>query len=328
VSDVVAVTERVLVTGAGGFVGRHLVDQLTDDGIEVVATDIESEPPARFADAVGDTVEYHTGDLTDDAFRDSLLDSQYDKIYHFAAIVGVNEYVQNPLQIVKTNVEVTRKLLDAIKERDVRFVFTSTSEVYGKNPDVPWSETADQVLGAPTTDRWSYSTTKAMCEHMIHGLAQTDCSLEATVVRPFNLYGPEQRPDFVIPAFVKAVVNGEVPTVYDDGTQTRCFTYIDDFIEGITRAARRPEGVNEVFNLGHTRETSIAELAETVLSVVGWDDEEPRFVEAKEVYGEGYEDLDRRIPDVSKANAELDWTAETDLRTGLKRTIDWGRENY
>jgi UDP-glucose 4-epimerase len=328
VSDVVPVTDRVLVTGAGGFVGRHLVDRLTNDGLKIVATDIEPEPPARFDDAVGDAVEYRTGDLIDDAFRESLLDRKYDRIYHFAAIVGVNEYVRNPLRIVETNVEVTRKLLDAIKEWDVRFVFTSTSEVYGKNPDVPWSETDDQVVGAPTTDRWSYSTTKTMCEHMIHGLARTDCALDATVVRPFNLYGPEQRPDFVIPAFVEAVVNGEVPTVYDDGTQTRCFTYIDDFVEGVERAARRPEGVNEVFNLGHTRETSIAELAETVLSIVGWDDKEPTFVDPKEVYGNGYEDLDRRIPDVSKANAQLDWTAETDLRTGLERTIEWERENY
>jgi UDP-glucose 4-epimerase len=326
--DVVDVTERVLVTGAGGFVGRHLVGRLSDDDIDIVATDLQPEPPDLFAEAVDDDLEYRTGDLTEPAFRESLLSSQFDRIYHLAAVVGVNEYVRNPLQIVKVNIEVTQKILEKIKDWDARFAFTSTSEVYGKNPDVPWSETDDQVLGAPTTDRWSYSTTKAMCEHMIHGLAQTDHPLKATVVRPFNLYGPEQRPDFVVPAFVKAVVNGEVPTVYDDGTQTRCFTYIDDFIEGLLQAARQPEGVNEAFNLGHTHETSIAELADIVLSVAGRDDDIPTYVDGTEVYGEGYEDLDRRVPDVSKANAKLNWAAETDLRTGLEAVIEWGRDNY
>lgn len=324
----VAVTDRVLVTGADGFVGRHLVDRLADEGREVVATDLREEPPAWFADAVGDTVEYRSGDLTDESFREALLDSSYDRVYHLAAIVGVNEYVRNPLDIVEVNVGVTRKLLDALKDRDVRFVFTSTSEVYGRNPDVPWAETADRVLGAPTVDRWSYSTGKAMCEHMIHGLGKTDGPFTATVVRPFNLYGPGQRPDFVIPAFVEAVVNGDVPTVFGDGSQTRCFTYIDDFVEGIVTAATDPAGENEVFNLGNDRETTIADLADHVLAVAGREDERPSFADPVEVYGEGYEDLDRRVPEVERARRKLDWEADTSLRAGLEAVLEWGQENY
>ena len=320
----VLVSDRVLVTGAAGFVGRHLVERLLADGQSVVATDLPSAPPDPLDAAA---VDYRSGDLRVSAFRDELLASEYDRVYHLAAVVGVDDYHRNPLEIVEINVGATRHLLEAVRDRDLRFVYTSTSEVYGKNPAVPWAEDDDRVLGPPTNDRWSYSTGKGLCEHMIHGLAD-EATFRPTVVRPFNLYGPGQRPDFVVPAFVEAVVDGAVPTVYGDGAQTRCFTYIDDFIEGFVRAARRPEAVGEAINLGSTRETHIEDLAHLVLDVAGLDDEDPEYRDPAEVYGEGYEDLDRRVPDVSKAERLLDWSATMPLRTGVKRLLEWGRENY
>lgn len=322
-------TDQVLVTGAGGFVGTHLIQHLlehTDD--EILATDIDPEPPSEYVDAVGDRVTYTTGDVTDETFLDELLDRELDRVYHFAAVVGVSEYVQNPLKITDVNIIATRNVLDRLKDRDVRFVFTSTSEVYGKNPEVPWTETADRVIGPPTVDRWSYSTGKGACEHMIHGLAASDRPFTATVIRPFNLYGPGQRPNFVLPAFVECVVNDEPPLVYDDGRQTRCFTYIEDFVKGVVHASRRPEGKNEVFNLGATRETQIGELAELVLEVAGREDLEIEYIDTDELYGDSYEDLHRRVPDASKAERLLDWTAETTLEDGITKTLDWGREHY
>lgn len=328
--DVVVVSnDRILVTGAAGFVGRHLIPRLVDgDHGQIVAADVERNPPDEYDDHVGGTVDYRQGDITDGSFREELLTEPYDRIYHFAAIVGVSEYVKNPLRITEVNLIATKNILEKVKDTNVRFVFTSTSEIYGKNPDVPWHEEANRVLGPPTVDRWSYSTGKSVCEHMIHGLAQAENPFTATVVRPFNLYGPGQRPNFVIPAFVEAIVNGDVPAIYDDGSQTRCFTYIDDFIEGMISASQSPAGANEVFNLGSTRETEIRELAEIVLEVAGCSYRNPEFIDTDDLYGDTYEDLDRRVPDVSKAERLLDWEAQTALTEGVERVIEWGQENY
>lgn len=327
---VIRMSDRILVTGAAGFMGKHLIANLieTEPDSEIVATDIEPEPPEWYDEYDGETVEYRTGDITDWDFLDELFDQEYDRVYHLAAMVGVSEYVSNPLQITEVNLIATKEILERVKDTDVRFVFMSTSEVYGKNPNVPWNENDDRVLGEPTIDRWSYSTGKSACEHMIHGLAGTDNPFSATVIRPFNLYGPGQRPNFVVPAFVKEVVNGGTPTVYDDGTQTRCFTYIDDFVSGVIEASTQPEGENEVFNLGATRETEIRELADIVLEVAGCEDRVKDFIDTDKLYGDAYEDLDRRVPDVLKAKHLLDWEAETSLEDGIQSVVEWGRENY
>jgi UDP-glucose 4-epimerase len=320
-------TDRVLVTGAAGFVGRHLIDRLAGE-VPVVATDVDPDPPDRYANRVGDGVEYVVGDLTEESFRESLLDREYDRVFHLAAVVGVDRYVENPLRVTETNVIVTTRLLESLRDRDVRFVFTSTSEVYGKNPDVPWDESADRVLGPSTVNRWSYSVSKSACEHMLLGLGQGSDGFEPTIVRPFNLYGPGQRPDFAIPAFAKRVVEGDVPLVYDAGTQTRCFTYVTDFVEGMVRASGRPEAVGEVFNLGSTREVTIRDLADLVLEAAGRGDRSPEFVDTDELYGDEYEDLQRRVPDVSKAADRLDWSAETPLEEGVEQVLADMRARY
>ena len=326
VSDRATPDDRVLVTGAGGFVGRHLVPRLLDGAHEVVATDLDPGPPGRYADRVdGDRLSYVQGDLTDRSFREALLAEPFDRVFHLAAVVGVNAYVEDPLRVTEVNVVATERLLRRVEDWDVRFVFTSTSEVYGRNRDVPWTEESDRVLGPPTVDRWSYSASKAACEHMLHGLSKADGPFEATVVRPFNIYGPGQRPDFVLPAFVDRVVSGDPPTVFDGGGQTRCFTYVEDFVEGLLRASTHPDAAGEAFNLGSTRETRIRDLADLVVEAAGAD-VEPEFVDGKEVYGDSYEDLERRVPDASKARDVLGWEATTPLEAGVKRVLSWRRE--
>ncbi|WP_424017678.1 NAD-dependent epimerase/dehydratase family protein [Halorientalis pallida] len=319
-------SERILVTGAAGFVGQHLVTQLLDDGHSVTALDIDPQPPSAYADHVGDDLRYISGSILHDDFIDTMVfpsPNTYDRIFHLAAIVGVNRYVDpdDLLYTIDVNINGTRRLLERARGSDTRFVYTSTSEIFGRNPDVPWQEDDDRVLGPPTESRWSYSSSKAVCEHMIQNVGRTDSGVSTTIVRPFNLYGPRQRPDFVIPKFLDLVDRGEVPTVYGDGTQKRCFTYIEDFVTGIVRASERDHDGAETYNLGSTDEIEIGDLAELVLEVAGMSDRSPVYVDRGEATETDYEEPDRRVPDVSRAERRLDWQATTPLRDGLETTL-------
>ncbi|GAB6862942.1 NAD-dependent epimerase/dehydratase family protein [Haloplanus litoreus] len=313
-------SEKILVTGAAGFIGQHLIDRLTQDGHDITALDIKPNAPASFAD--DPNVTYISGSILHEEFVDTMVfpsPRSYDRIFHLAAIVGVHRY-ENPddlLYVIDVNINGTKNLLERVRGSDTRFVYTSTSEIFGRNPDVPWAEDDDRVIGPPSESRWSYSATKAVCEHMIENIGRTAPGVSGTIVRPFNLYGPGQRPNFVIPKFLDLVSRGEVPTVYGDGTQRRCFTYIDDFVQGIVRASERDHDGTETYNLGSTDEIEIRELANLVLDVAGMDEREPEFVDP----GDDHEEPDRRIPDVSRAREHLDWEATTPLRDGLEMTF-------
>lgn len=324
--------DRVLVTGASGFVGQNLVRRLAEDGHDVVAMDIQQEPPVSYRHLVGDEVTYYHGSIIHFDFVNNVLfptPQYYDRVFHLAAVVGVDRYVDSsePIYAVKVNVNGTMNLLEQIRGSDTRFVYTSTSEVYGKNPELPWSEDHDQVFGPPTSPRWSYATAKSLCEHMIHMLCRTDREISASVARPFNLYGPYQRPKFVISKFVDMVLDSEVPTVYDDGTQSRCFTYIDDFVDGLVRASEHQHEESEVYNLGGTDEIQIGELAELIMELGGMGEKTPEYVSRDEVTGSDFDDIPRRVPDVSRAREQLDWEPTTSLRDGLEETIEWMRDS-
>lgn len=324
-------SDNILVTGAAGFVGQHLVRRLAEDGHNVTALDIRSTPPASYTEHVGDTVNYIQGSVLSDEFIDTMVfrsPNTYDRIYHLASIVGVNRYLdpEDLLYIVDVNINGTRNLLERTRGSNTRFVYASTSEIFGRNPDVPWAEDDDRVLGSPSTSRWSYSSTKAVCEHMVQNVGRNDPGVSTTIVRPFNLYGPHQRPDFVIPKFLDLAANGDVPTVYGDGTQKRCFTYVEDFIEGLVRASEQQHNDNETYNLGSTDEIEIRELANLVLDVANMSDYEPTYIERTDEDND-YEEPTRRIPDVSRAQDNLGWEATTSLRDGLTQTLTTLRNN-
>jgi len=320
-------TDQILVTGAAGFVGRHLVERLVKEGHEVTAVDIQEHPPESFQEYLGSGLTYLSGSILHEEFVSTEVfpyPNAYDRIFHLAAIVGVDRYVDvdDPLYLVDVNINGTKRLLELARGSDTRFVYTSTSEIYGRNPSVPFAEDDDRVLGPPSDTRWSYSSMKGVCEHMIHMLGEVDRGISTTVVRPFNLYGPDQRPNFVVPKFVEKVIDGEVPTVYHDGTQRRCFTYIDDFIDGIVAASERPHGKNETYNLGNTTETEIRDLARTIMDIAGMADGDPEFVNLETDRGEDHDEPDRRIPDVTRAKENLGWEAKTPLEEGLERTYE------
>lgn len=315
-------SDEILVTGAAGFVGQHLVTRFAEQDHAVTALDIVQQPPESYRDLVGNGVKYISGSILNEAFvRTEVFPypDAFDRVFHLAAVVGVDRYIDpdDPLYLVDVNINGTKILLDRLRGSRSRVIYASTSEIYGRNPDVPWSEEDDRVVGPPTRHRWSYSAMKSVCEHMVHMVGETEPSVSTTVVRPFNLYGPYQRPSFVIPKFVQMALNGDPPTVHGDGTQKRCFTYIEDFIEGLVQASNRRAGLNETYNFGGTSEVEIRRVAELVLDAVGRDDLDPVHVDREEDTGRNFEDPDRRIPDIERARKKLGWQPRTSLEEGI-----------
>lgn len=323
-------SDQILVTGAAGFIGQHLVQNLAQRGHNITAVDIQQNPPESYLDHVGDEVDYMRGSIVHKNFIDNVLfpfPDSYDRVFHLAAIVGVDRYinVKDPLYITNVNITGTRYILEKIRNTNTHLIYPSTSEIYGKNSNVPWSEEDDRALGPPTVSRWGYSAMKAVCEHMIHMLDESDPSVTTTVVRPFNVYGPYQRPKFVIPKFIEMVLNDNAPTVYGDGTQKRCFTYMGDFINGLIAASQREPDTPSTYNLGGTTETEIGRLAEMVINTAGVD-MSPKYVDPVEVYDDEYDQPTKRIPDVSRAQEVLGWEARTSLKEGLRQTYNQAKK--
>jgi dTDP-alpha-D-glucuronic acid decarboxylase len=314
---------RVVVTGGCGFIGSHLVEQLVARGDEV--TIFDGTPPPAWQETARRNARFVQGDILDRAALATAITSQVDVVYHLAAVVGVDNYLSRPLDVIDVNFTGTRNVLDLATDADAKVVVASTSEVFGKNPAVPWREDDDRVLGATAADRWTYSSSKALTEHLAFAFVRQR-GLEATIVRYFNAYGPRQRPGFVVSRSVHRALNGKPVVVYDDGLQTRCFTYIDDAIAGTLLAADSAEAVGEVFNIGSMTETTIGDAAELIAKLTG-PDTELHHVDTGDRLGRSYEDLTRRVPDNTKARTILGWACETSLEDGLARTVEWARQN-
>ena len=229
------------------------------------------------------------------------------------------------METIESSVIGTRTVLRACMEPAVRFVYLSSSEVFGRNPSVPWSESSDRVLGDPSLDRWSYSASKGICEHLVNA-AHTEYGLPTVIARPFNIYGARQRPAFVIPVTVHRVLNGRAPVIYGDGRQTRCFTYIVDLLEALLVCLEKDAAVGQTFNFGNPVERTVTEAVAAVLQACH-SELRPTHVDPHVAFGAGFEEIPRRVPDVSKAARLLNWTPKTDLPGGLAPTVAWARSH-
>ena len=319
----------VLVTGGAGFIGSHLVDRLVAEDHRVTVLDDFSTGNARnLGDLVGDPrLEIRHGSVLDADLVDSLIERN-PLVFHLAAAVGVRYIVDDPLGSVLTNVRGTENVLASAARHGARLVLASTSEIYGRNTHVPFREDAERVLGPTWMHRWSYSTAKAIDEHL--AFAYFDRGLAVSIVRYFNSYGPridERGYGSVVARFIAQALAGMAITVHGDGRQTRCFTYVSDTVEGTLRAGTRPEAPGKVFNIGAGQEISIVELAETVRELVG-SASSIDLVPYESAYPHGFEDTRRRVPDVTKARVELGFSAAVTLRDGMRRTVEWCRANY
>ncbi|MFI7443477.1 NAD-dependent epimerase/dehydratase family protein [Nonomuraea indica] len=311
----------VVVTGGYGFVGSHLVERLRDRGDDV--TVVDNDRPAPDHDLSG--VRRVAGDIRSPADLAEVITDGVDVVYHLAAVVGVDRYLRRPLDVVDTNLIGTRHVLEAADQAGVKVVFASTSEIFGRNPAVPWAEDADRVLGSTATDRWSYSSSKALAEHLIFAFIRQR-GLRASIVRYFNLYGPRQRPAFLISRSLHRVLRGLPPVVYDDGEQTRSFTFVDDAVSATLAIGDSPKSDGECFNVGSSDEISIRSAVEALVELTG-SELEIASLDTRRRYGDTYQDLSRRIPDTAKVRDLVGWRSTTGLRDGLRRTVDWARAN-
>lgn len=316
-----------MVTGGSGFIGSHLVEKLLADGNEVHIFDSQPLDTVNNLAAVKKHPGFHyfEGDIRNKESLSKFWQPEARVIFHLASIVGIRNYIADPLKLIDISVVGTKYLLEVAREHGTKVIFSSTSEIFGKNPNVPWDEKGDRVLGPTSVDRWSYSSSKAVCEHMLYGIHR-QCGLPFSIVRFFNAYGPRQNAYFVVSQSVYKVLRNEQPLLYDDGKMTRCFTYIDDIVRGLLKIAVNPQAVGEDFNLGNCVEISMKEVVETILRAAGSRIGYRIFNTHKE-YGERYEDIQRRIPRVEKAARLLDWQAEIQLEEGVRRIIDWAKNN-
>jgi UDP-glucose 4-epimerase len=321
-------TMKVLITGGAGFIGSHLLDRLIEEGDEVYVIDDLSTGKAK-------NIEHHLGNKRFHFINDSILNektterliSQVEIVYHLAALVGVKYVVEDPLRAILTNVRGTETVLNLAYKYGKKTILASSSEVYGKSTKVPLAEEDDRILGPTSVGRWSYSSSKAIDEYI--AFAYAEMGLPIVILRYFNSYGPRLDPagyGSVIARFITQALSGEPITVYGDGKQTRCFTYVEDTVRGTLLASTSKEAEGEVFNIGYDREITILELAEKIKKLTN-SPSEIVLVPYDAVYGPNFEDPYRRVPDVSKAERILGFRARVSLEEGLHKTIEWFKEN-
>jgi UDP-glucose 4-epimerase len=319
---------KTLVTGGAGFIGSHLVDRLAAGGDRVTVLDDFSTGRRGNLDlrAGSTAVTVIEGSILDETVVEDLVDS-CDRVFHLAAAVGVANIVGNPLGSLLINSRGTENVLAACARHDRKVLITSSSEVYGRGGRVPMHEDDDRILGSTVIQRWSYATAKALDEHL--ALAYAAGGLSIVIVRYFNIYGPRMDPQgygSVMATFLRQALNDEPLTVYGDGLQSRCFTYIDDCVDATTRAMDTSAAEGQVFNVGNeTTETTVDDLARMIIEASG-----SRSTIVHESYeshfGPGFEDTRRRVPSAARAAERLGWTAKTGLAEGLRRTLEsWRR---
>ncbi|MFA6448028.1 MAG: GDP-mannose 4,6-dehydratase [bacterium] len=320
---------RILITGGAGVIGSHLADALLKRGNEVTVIDnLTTGTITNIQHNLGrPNFHFLNNTIMNEGLMEELI-RNCSTVYHLAAAVGVKYIVEDPLQGILTNVKGTEIVLDIAFKYWRRVLFASSSEIYGRSENVPFKEDSERILGATNVERWSYSTAKAVDEHMCFAYANK--GLPVSVVRYFNAYGPridERGYGSVVAKFISQAFRNAPITIHGDGRQTRCFTYIDDTINGTILAGEKKESLGHVFNIGNNRESTILELAEMIINLTG-SKSEITLIPYEKAYGERHEDTMRRMPDISKASETLGFEPGVPLEEGLKRTIEWAKENY
>ena len=303
---------RVFITGGAGFIGSHLADHYVNAGDHVTLLDNFSTGSKANIAHLADKVSTIDGDIRNVELIDQLTKDS-DLVLHMAAALGVNTILESPLESMSTNITGSEVILNAAAKYNKRIIIASTSEIYGKNPKQPLQETDDRVVGAPQKIRWTYSDAKAIEEAMAFALHQ-EKKLPVTTVRLFNTVGPRQtgRYGMVVPRFVQAALKNEPITIYGDGTQSRVFCHVQDAVQAIATMAATEATIGDVYNVGGTGEVTIKQLAEQVIAITN-SHSAITYTPYSAAYPAGFEDIQRRVPDISKVKAAINWAPTKDL---------------
>lgn len=307
---------RILVTGGSGFIGSHLVEQLIKLNHSVTVLDNFSTGSRENLSSLSTNpgLTMVEGSILDQPLLRKLIsDSEY--IFHLAAAVGVFNIVNHPLESLLTNIRGTENVLEFANQSKIPVFLTSSSEVYGKNISDSLRESDDRVLGSPTTLRWSYSEAKAIDESLAYAYF-IEKRLETRIVRFFNTVGPRQLGSYgmVVPRFIKAALANEPITIYGNGLQTRCFAHVHDVVEAVVALAFEPNAIGKVVNIGNNFEISIKDLATKIISQTG-SQSKIVYIPYSEAYGEGFEDMERRVPNLELVKDLVSWIPSRDLTT-------------
>jgi UDP-glucose 4-epimerase len=308
---------RYLVTGGAGFIGSHLIESLINRADQVVVLDNLSTGSSKNLSIVADQITVHNGSILDQQLVDKLV-ADCDYVIHLAAALGVFNIVNKPLESLKTNLQGSEIILQAADRNRKPILIASTSEIYGKNEKVPLSEEDDRIIGHPLKSRWSYSEAKAVDESLAY-FYHLENKLPVRIVRFFNTVGPRQVGHYgmVVPRFIEAALKNEPLSIYGSGEQIRCFCHISDVIRALLLVIDSDQAVGEVFNIGNNQQSSINQLADRVISLLGSKSKIER-ISYKDAYPQGFEDMQRRVPDISKIKRVLGWSPQLDLDQIIK----------
>lgn len=313
---------KILITGGAGFIGSHLARALVNAGEQVIVVDNLStgrrENIADLIDRAG--FEFVFGDIADVELMEKLA-ARVDQVYHLAAAVGVRLIAEQPVHTIETNIAGTEVVLDAVNKYGCRTLIASSSEVYGKSEAVPFREDDDIVLGSTIYSRWAYACSKAIDEFL--GLAfYQQYGLEVVIARFFNTIGPGQSGQYgmVVPRFVSSALAGEPLTIYGSGKQSRCFSYVGDVVEAIIALMASDKTPGRVFNVGSNEEVTIEQLADKIIELAG-SSSTKEFLSYEQAYGKPIEDMQRRVPDISRIEKTIGWQPKTTLEQTIKEIL-------
>jgi UDP-glucose 4-epimerase len=315
---------KVLITGGAGFIGSHLADKFCELGSEVTILDNLSTGSLKNLTGLASKANLIEGDIRNVDLVNQLV-SENDLVLHMAAALGVDNIISDTIQSISTNIYGSEIVLQAATKFKKRILIASTSEIYGKNPKQPLSENDDRVLGTPQNFRWSYSDAKAI-EEAVARVLFLEYGLAVTTIRFFNTIGPRQSGKYgmVVPRFVNFALKNEELRVFGNGNQTRVFCHVNDAVTGVLGILQNADSIGEVYNLGGVGEISISDLAKKIVLITG-SNSKIINVPYEDAYPEGYEDMQRRVPNTSKLGDAIGWKAEFNLDSAIKDISEYLR---